>query len=315
MADLSSELDQAFDATMSEGTSSAEPEAPAKETAQPEPAASEPGREATPKEPQLEETGDVLLDKLTPEQIAEIKSDPRLRALYKGLMSSYTPKMQALSEQQRLWDALSNEQTRAQAVRALAATVGLEIKPTDQPQRDQATSVADKLSEQWSTVVGPEAAQMLRPLIEQTALAAINGTLQPLQQATEYLQLDAKARQAEAQVSQFRAVCEKEGWDWNPSIEAKVAQMGARYGRPGSIQTVEEGVSFLKDMYRLANSDGQESKIEARILERMNKAAKEQEPGRGVPSTGREKRTAITKEMDLSQALETAFEEEVGPIR
>jgi len=318
VGDLSSALDSAFD----EAISAPAPASTSSEAA-PEPEkvvpASEPEK-AAPKpdvvEPPAEEpTGDVLLDKLTPEQLAEVRKDPRLRAIYKGLMSSYTPKMQALSEQQKLWEALNNPQTQRQAVEALARSVGLKFEPTDQPQRDQAVKVADSLSDQWSTVVGPEAAQMLRPLIEQTALAAVNGTLQPLQQATEYLQMDARSRQAEAQVSQFRTTAQEKGWQITPQIEARMTELGQQMLPAKPIESVQDGVKHLERLYRLATADTSESDIEKRIYERMQKASQNVEPARGVPSTGRENRTNITKEMSLNEAMDVAFEEAVPGLK
>jgi hypothetical protein len=146
VGDLQSALSTAFD----EAKASPEPasttpvgetESAARETtAEPE-VEKAPEAVAAPQED--EPTGDVLLDKLTPDQLSELKKDPRLRAIYKGLMSSYTPKMQALAEQQRLWDSLNNPETRRTAVEALARAVGIDIKPTDQPQREQAAAVAD----------------------------------------------------------------------------------------------------------------------------------------------------------------------------
>lgn len=310
---LASALDQAFETERSPGQSTAEPvaerEAPVTETVAP---TTEPATEAVAAktDEKLEETGDPLLDRLTPEQIAEIKADPKLRALYKGLMSSYTPKMQALAEQQKLWDALNNPDSRQEAVAALARAVGLQIQPTDAPQREQAAAAADKISDEWSKVVGPEAAEMLRPLIEKTALAAVQGTLEPMKQAADFVYRDAASRQSEAQVSQFRALAQKEGWELNPQIEAKMAQLGLQYRPAQPIQTVEQGVEFMKYLYRMAD-DGQESRIEKRILERMKKASEEAEPGRGVTSTGREKRTNITKDMDLMESLDVAFNEAV----
>ena len=310
MGDLNSAMDKAFDETLAEPAAQpaeaapepkAEPEAP-KEAAQP--AAEEPKAEDEP-------TGDVLLDKLTPDQIAELKKDPRLRSIYKGLMSSYTPKMQQMAEQSRLWEALNNPDTRRGAIEALARATGVELAPTDAPQRKQAAAVADQLSEEWSKVVGPEAAGQLRPLIERTALAAVNGTLQPIQQATEMLQMDARGRQAEAQVSEFRSLAKEKGWDLTPQTEAKMAELGQRMRPSKPIETVEEGVQYMTHLYNAvsANSSDMEAKIEKRILERMNKAAQSAEPGRGVPSTGRDKRSNITKEMSLNEALDVAVKE------
>ena len=311
MADLSSAIDTAFEEER--GTPASEPAAePASEpTGSPEPEPVEAAQPA-PATQDDEPTGDVLLDKLTPDQIAELKKDPRLRSIYKGLMSSYTPKMQQLAEQQRLWDALNNEGTRRQAVESLARAVGLDIKPTDQPQREQAAAVADGISEEWSKVVGAEAATLLRPLIEKTALAAVQGTLEPMQKAADYVFMDARGRQAEAQVTQFRSLAKEKGWELTPETEAKMAQLGQRMRPSKPIETVEEGVEYMQALYKASSGDDLESKIEKRILERMSKNAQATEPSRGVPSTGREKRTNITKDMDLMAAMDVAFAEETG---
>lgn len=310
MGDLNAALNTAFDETLAEN--SAQPEAPAPDTTA-EPEAPKEAAQPAPEEAKAEDepTGDVLLDKLTPEQIADLKKDPRLRAIYKGLMSSYTPRMQKMAEQERLWEALNNEDTRRGAVEALARAVGIELAPTDQPQREQAAKVADGISEEWSKVVGSEAAQLLRPLIERTALAAVNGTLQPLQQATEMLQMDARGRQAEAQVTQFRSLAKEKGWDVSPEIEAKMAELGREMRPAKPIETVEEGVRYMTSLYHAVAgaSPETEAKIEKRILERMNKAAQSAEPARGVPSVGREKRSTITKEMSLNEALDAAVNE------
>jgi hypothetical protein len=306
VADLSAAMDTAFEEVRAEPAS--EP-APAEPTASPEPEAEEAAQPA-PAAPQDDEpTGDVLLDKLTPDQIAELKKDPRLRSIYKGLMSSYTPKMQQFAEQSRLWEALNNEGTRRQAVESLARAVGLDIKPTDQPQREQAAAVADGISDEWSKVVGPEAGAMLRPLIEKTALAAVQGTLEPMQKAADYVFMDARGRQAEAQVTQFRSLAKEKGWELTPDTEAKMAQLGQRMRPSKPIESVEEGVEYMQALYKASTGDDVEARIEKRILERMNKAAQSAEPARGVPSTGREKRTNITKEMNLNEAMDVAFQE------
>ena len=305
-------LEGALTDAFAEASTTPTPEAPATEAPAEAPEPADTGDEPTPP-PQAaaaeEETGDVLLDKLTPDEIAAIKSDPKLRKVYAGLMKSYTPKMQEIAEKQRLWDALNNPDTRRQATEALARAAGFQIAPEPVQGQDKAEEVADGISEEWSKVVGPEAAQLLRPLIEKTALMAVQGTLAPLQQSTQALQQDAKGRQAEAQVGQFRALATERKWNLTPQVEAKMAQLGQQLLPAKPIETVSDGVKHLEMLYRLASSDTAEADMERRILDRMKNAAQTAEPGRGVPSTGREKRTNITKEMSLNQALDVAMEE------
>ena len=317
MGDLASAMNTAFDEETGKSapvSTSSEPEpvesaSEARETTSEPDKAAEGAVQTAPDAKDEEPTGDVLLDKLTPEQIAHLKTSPEGRAVYRGLMQSYTQKMQRFSEQERLWDALNNPASQRQAIEALARSVGLQIQPHDLPQREKAAEVADSISDEWSKVVGPEAAQLLRPLIEKTALQAVNGTIAPLQQASEALQMDARGRQAEAQVSQFRSLAQSKGWELSPQIEAKMAELGQQILPAQAIQSVDDGVKHLDRLYRLATADGQEAVIEKRILERMSKAAQTAEPGRGVPSTGREKRTNITKEMNLNEAMDVAFSE------
>lgn len=306
---LEGALTDAFAEATSGGSAPEAPPAEAPSEA-PEPADTPPEPAAAAPEPAAEEeTGDVLLDKLTPDEIAAIKSDPKLRKVYAGLMKSYTPKMQDIAEKQKLWDALNNPDTRRQATEALARAAGFQIAPEPVQGQDKAEQVADGISEEWSKVVGPEAAQLLRPLIEKTALMAVQGTLGPLQQSTQALQMDAKSRQAEAQVSQFRTLATEKKWNVTPQVEAKMAQLGQQLLPAKPIETVSDGVKHLEMLYRLASSDTAEADMERRILDRMKSAAQSAEPGRGVPSTGREKRTNITREMSLNEALDVAMKE------
>ena len=305
---LEGALTDAFAEATSGGSA---PEAPPAEAPveAPEPAdtASEPA--AAPEPAAEEETGDVLLDKLTPDEIAAIKSDPKLRKVYAGLMRSYTPKMQEIAEKQRLWDALNNPDTRRQATEALARAAGFQIAPEPVQGQDKAEQVADGISEEWSKVVGPEAAQLLRPLIEKTALMAVQGTLAPLQADVEAGRMESRGRQAEAQISTFKADAEKRGIKITPQIEQRMAQLGLKHRPSEPFKTTEEGVEFLENMRILAMKDTLEADIEKRILDRMKIAAQSAEPGRGVPSTGREKRTNITREMSLNEALDVAMKE------
>lgn len=318
MAELASVLSSAFDeAIKSEAPASTtsepapEPAAPAAPEPKSEPAAAAPAEtkpEATePEEP----TGDVLMDKLTAEDVAFLKSNPAGKKLYKGLMASYTPKMQALAEQQKLWEALNNPDTKRQAVEALARAVGIEVKPSDEPQREQAARVADNISDEWSKVVGPEAAQMLRPLIEKTALAAVQGQLKPLQEASDALQTDARARQADAQVMQFRAKAKQEGWELTPEVEKRIAGVGQEILPAQPIDSVEQGVRHLErlSIISMYESGQLESSIEKRILERMKKAAQTAEPARGVPSGGRKERSKAAGAASLEEAFDIATEE------
>jgi hypothetical protein len=310
VADLNSALDAAFETERGEASPAqvdSQPEPQSGSDSSPEPEAAQPAPEPAAKDD--EPTGDVLFDKLNAEQIAAIQNDPRLRAAYRGLQSSYTAKMQQFAEQSRLWDALNNPQTQRHAVEALARSVGIELAPTDVPQRQQAAQVADGIETEWAQVVGPEAAQLLRPLIEKTALAAVKGTLQPIEKATEYLQMDARSRQAEAQVSQFKAAAQAKGWNLTPEVEARMAEFGQQLMPAKAIETVEDGVKHLERLYRLATADNAEADAEKRVLDRMKKNREQAEPTRTTPSTGREKRSNVSSAKNLSEALDIAMEE------
>lgn len=305
-------IDSAFD--VEEQSVSPEPE-PTPDTPEETPAeetkASEPAEE-TPLET------DELTEHLTPEQIAEMRKDPRLDSIYRGLMKKFTPATQELSQLRRLFGAIQDPGTRKQALKALGAVVGAEIELREEEKREQqeqASQIADNLSEEWSKVVGPEAAELLRPLIEKTAQAAIAGQFQPLQQATVALQQDARNRQAQAQVAQFKAFAETEGWKVTPEVEAKMFALGQELQPAKPIETVDQGVSHLKMLYKLATADEALSNAEKRVLERMDKAAKSVEPARGVSSANRESKSRIKPGMSLDEALDIAVEEETAGLR
>ena len=99
------------------------------------------------------------------------------------------------------------------------------------------------------------------------------------------------------------------GWSVTPQIEAKMAELGQQILPASPIESVEAGVKHLERLYRLATADTAEADAEKRILERMNKAAQTAEPARGVSSVGRDKRSNITKDMSLNEALDVAMEE------
>jgi hypothetical protein len=137
--------------------------------------------------------------------------------------------------------------------------------------------------------------------------------------------VDARTRQADAQVSQFKALAAKNGWNLTPEVEQKMAQIGLEVAptrrnpitgqiEVKTIESVEEGVRFMERIYHLATAGQQEAEIEKRIYERMTKAAQTAEPARGVPSTGREKRSNITKNMSLSEALDVGLQEAAAEL-
>jgi hypothetical protein len=161
---------------------------------------------------------------------------------------------------------------------------------------------------------------MLRPLIEKTALAAVQGTIQPMKQSVEQFELEARARQSDAQISQFRTKAKEKGWTLNDEIEGQMVKIGnqitpTRFNSvTGQIEvapfaTSEEGVAFLERCYRLATYDNVVAETQKQIAERTSKNQAETEPSRGIPSTGREKRSNITKEMNLNESMDAAFEE------
>lgn len=127
--------------------------------------------------------------------------------------------------------------------------------------------------------------------------------------------MDARGRQAQSQVAQFKATATEKGWEITPEVEARMTELGQQLMPARQIETVEGGVKHLEMLYKLATADTAEAVAEKRVLDRMQKAAQSAEPARGVPSAGREDRSKITPEMDLNAALEVAVSEAVAESR
>lgn len=331
MSDLRSALDSAFE----EERSTPAPEAPSTPS-EPSPEATEPAAAETPEEPEeaaqaapeAAQDEDVLLERLTPEDIVELKKTEHGRRVYKGLMQSYTQKMQKLAERDRqiqqyeqLWNALNNPATQRQAVEALAKATGIQVAPgqTEQKQAEQASQIADKIQAKWDQLIGPEAAAQFRPVVEDTIKFALSAQIEPLQKAIETQQelqrRDMAMKQADAQLQQFMTFADKEGWKVSKDVEKRMTELGQQLRPAKAFETVEEGVGFLKQLYRLATADTSEADTEKRILARMNKAAQTAEPARGVPSAGKSKPSGITKEMSLNEALDVAMQETLAERR
>jgi len=316
---LADTLDSAFDESMADtqDTTEAQTDAePSAETTESEPAKDEAAPvDESAEAPAEDDSAEDALLKLSPEELAAIKSNPATAKLYKSVMRSATQKWQEIAEHRKLWEALQNDPENA--IKALAAAKGLRIadEPQQQAQQQAASQAADDLESEWAQVVGAEAAALLRPLIEKTALRAAQGSLQPVQQATQALQLDAKARQAQAQIATFKANAQAKGWDITPEVEARMTTFGQQVFPSRQLETVEDGVKHLEMLYRLATADDADAKAEARVLARMKKAAQSAEPSRSVSSAGRGSTSRITDEMDLNAALEVAVDEAVSESR
>lgn len=286
------------------------PEAPAEEVT-PEP-------EATPEaaaEPSSDPSEAALVGKLTQEELEKLKSTPEGLKLYKGLMQSYTPRMQELAEKERqfarqaqMWDALNSqdETIRRRAVSAMVAATGMKLaEESPAPVQPE----VDEVAEEMNRVFGPEAAAIMRPVFEKLAQKVAQNQIQPMQQATDALQLDVRARQAQAQVAQFKAAAQAKGWEISPDVEAKMAELGQQLAPAQPIQTVEGGVKHLEMLYTLATAETKQKAASTEVVKRMQKAAAEAEPTRGVPSGGQERRTKVTDDMSFDEAFDTAIQE------
>jgi len=288
--------------------STPEPEEAAAEAAPPEPKQNKPA-------PEPDEVVGDLVEKLTPQELETLKSTPEGLKLYKGLMQSYTPRMQKLAEQERqfsqqkqMWDALNSpdEGIRRRAVAALAAATGMRL--AEEKPKETAPEV-DEVTEEMNRVFGPEAAAIMRPVFEKLAQKVASSQIQPLQQASEALQMDARARQAQAQIAQFRANAKERGWEITPDVEARMTQLGQEFLPARPIETVEGGVRHLEMLYKLATADDAEKAASKKVFDRMQKAAETAEPTRGVPSSGQERKGADLKNMTWDEAFDTAIAE------
>lgn len=262
----------------------------------PEPVAAEP----TPA-PEVDDDGEIL--SVSAEDLAAIKSDPRLALLYKGMVRSYTQKTMSAAEERRLIDHLKNPDTRIATIRAIAAAQGLQINDTPPPPPTPERKAVDAVTERLSQVFDPAVVDILRPAFEELVRTTLEKEVAPLKATAQGLQMESQAQKAEAEVVSFRS---RHGNEVTPEIEKKMFEL-AQELPPG--QGVSPG-KYMDHLFTIVKAQEQKTKVVKELTTRMTNAKADAEPrgtvqaARISPIGGGEDR----RRMSIDDAFNAAWE-------
>lgn len=209
-------------------TTAPEPEAPKTESApEPvaEPAPAEPAPAPEPAKPDEDEFW-----KPTAEELAAIEADPKLQKVYKSMQRGLTKKSQEISaaakaNEEAIGFANWFKSDPAKAAREIAAHVGLTVAEVKKDREEAEERVVDALEEKWAKTIGPEAAKLLRPLIEETAAAVAQNVMDPIKATVEPIARAAQEQGTSATVREFGASLVEQGHDWDDSIQQEMADI------------------------------------------------------------------------------------------
>lgn len=241
--------------------------APAKETA----AAEAPAKEQPKASSQADGSADDDEEFYNPtaEELATIEASPELKKAYRALRKGFTAKTTELARirkeaQESISLAQWIESNPEQAARALAQHTGLTIGEAREQIREAGSTgdVIDELEAEWTKTVGPDAARLLRPLVEKTLNKALSKTIDPLRAQTEQLAEASARRGIASALSQFGADVTSRGDEWTDDIQRDMADVVNRI-EPAENTTIDEFLALVYDkvMYQRVRNASNRDKI------------------------------------------------------
>ena len=278
------------------------------ETPEAEPEA-EPAAEAETAE---EQEDDPLAEHLTAQDLEAINSNPELQKAYKSMQRGLTKKATELSARSKDLETKAGvadwvQNNPRKALEILAASEGIKL-PDAIEARAEETAISDTVSAvmaKWEKQLGPEAANLLGPLVRETAetIAAnlVRQQLGPLQQKFESRERESGINTLRTAVSTFGAAVQERGDEWNDAIVQEMAD-------EMNVVSPAEGTNtaqFLDAIYDRVLMRHSRAEAKRTQLKRLRAAKTSAEPTTTVrPST--EEDEEITDEMSDRDAIRIA---------
>lgn len=301
------------DATKEAG---AEPEVEAKVEA----TGSEPKQEAEPTAAKVTPTAKVEEqieeeEVFTPtaEDLALIDKSPELKKVYRSMQKGLTQKSQKyaeLTKQHRDEVEIANwiRSNPQEAARTLAASTGMTISEAKAAVADVNT-VKDELQEEWDKVVGPDAAKLLRPLLEKTAERVAAKNLAPYQEQTEALARAATERGIAASLREFAAEVVERGEEFDDDLQGVMADILGKV-HPDENTPIED---VLNIAYNSAVAHRNRERTARANLSRLRKSREESEPFNTSRPAGKSE-GRITLDMNDRDAVNEAVRQAQNEI-
>ena len=322
MDDLNDAVSAAIASATSEVTGEgpstpAEPETPAAEPTTPEPDATPAGEPAAASAPPADEE----FWNPTAEELALIDKSPELKKVYRSMQRGLTAKATTLAEQRREAEEFKKSVSERvkiadwiqaepeKALRAIAAATGLTVSEVKQEMAAPPTP-GDPLMEKWTKAVGPDTANILRPLIEETAQYLLEKSIGPVREQSEALAKVQAERAMGASIREFGTSVTARGEDWDDEIQTEMAALATTV-EPGPKATIS---TFLDTLYDTVARRRERSRTARSNLDRLRRVQGSQEPtttARPAPTTPQR----VTLEMSDKDAVALAVrqaQEEMG---
>lgn len=308
---LDNAIDKAMNDIVAEDKATSEAAAPVETksevTSEPESEPESTQTEATTQSESNDDEPDAL--SVSPEELAQIKANPALAKLYRGMNKSYTQKTMSLAQERQLLDALRNPESRKEAAKLIATAAGLniaeEIAQVKSPTQTQTEQIVDSHLAELNKLFTPEVSAAFKPILEKIAIDSAKAVLEqevtPIRNATAALTQQAFKEQTEAEVRAFKAA---HNGEITPQIEAEMAKLFTKLPPSDEVEPGE----YMEMLYRIVKADTKKTDAVKEVTTRMAKAAASQEPKNAVQPS-RVSATDKPKSMDFNERFDSAFEE------
>jgi hypothetical protein len=247
-----------------------------------------------------------LFENLTADDLAAIEKDPVLRKAYKSMLRGFRDKTTTLANERK---TLGERAKLAESIiadpdtslRALAAIRG--IKLVDEPKAPEVKSEMDVAYAKLEETLGPEGANILRPVFEAVVNTAVETRVGPIERRAAELEKKHLADSITSGLRSFKAEVKSRGDEWSDDIEADMAKLVGKV-------TPAEGVElneYLDLLHSKAVLDRQRKGAVKAKIARLRTASEPKEPTVGVrPTTDAPAR--ITSDMSDSDAIALAVQ-------
>jgi len=278
------------------------------ETPEAEPEA-EPAAEAEAAE---EQEDDPLAEHLTAQDLEAINSNPELQKAYKSMQRGLTKKATELSTRSKDLETKAGvadwvQNNPRKALEILAASEGIKLPDAIEAKAEE-TAISDTVATvmaKWEKQLGPEAANILGPLVRETAETIatnlVRQQLGPIQQKFESRERESGINTLRTAVSRFGAAVQERGDEWNDAIVQEMADE-MNVVSPAEGTNTEQFLDSIYDRVLMRRSRANAKRTQ---LKRLRAAKTSAEPTTTVrPST--EEDEEITDEMSDRDAIRIA---------
>lgn len=255
----------------------------------------------------------ALLERITPEQLAKIKANPELAAIYKGMVGAVTKKFQQAGEALRLVEAYNQDPNRF--ISALAQANGYQVfrpgQQQQQPPQQAAAQAMDDAGKELEALFGEKVGPKVRDVFEKWFQARAGNVVAPIRDTLGRVVATGEAARMTAEEQAFMArhskTVDKEMYD-------EIVKLGES-GKvvPGDKMTPAEYLDTLYEIVRSrrARRETREVRGDAskKLAKRIERNRRDREPSGVSARSAVRPVSAVKPGMSISEALDAAARE------